>query len=103
MFNVAFANTISLTNCSQLKAPKTIVLVYAEWCPNCRHFLPEYKGYSNKAKYSGWKFYTVADNDFHDVCGAKITVVPTLFKNNMNSVSQGEMTESQFDRFITNK
>lgn len=100
LFNTVFANTIPLSSCSKLRAPKTIVLVYATWCPHCKNFLPEYRAYSNK--YPGWKFYTIANDDFHNVCGAAIKGVPVIFKNNMSSALEGEASESDLDNFINN-
>lgn len=98
--SITYANTMSLTNCSDLKDPKTIVVVHAEWCSHCKHFLPIYKALSDNSNYSSWKFYTVTDNDFHAICGTEISTVPTLFKNNMSSTLQGDVSAEELEAFL---
>lgn len=100
--NISNAKTIPLTKCSELKAPKTILVVYAEWCGHCQHFLPEYETISNKPEYADWKFYTKASNDFDAVCGMEIKGVPTIAKDNLKSVLFGEVSESALENFINN-
>jgi thiol-disulfide isomerase/thioredoxin len=97
---IAFSSTLPLTSCSQLRSSKAVVLVYAEWCPHCRSFLPSYNEFSNDPKYAGWKFYTKENNDFHAVCGVAIKGVPILFKNNMRSSVSGSVSDSEFSSFL---
>lgn len=99
--HMTYAATLPLEKCSQLKEPKTVLLIYAEWCPHCRHFMPEYKAVSNESNYSDWKFYTEADNDFHSVCGTEVKGVPTLLKGS-NGVLSGEISENELRTFLNN-
>lgn len=96
----AFAKTIPLSDCSQLAAPKTVLLTHAEWCGPCQRFLPKYKAVSDKAEFAGWTFYTELNNDFHDVCGREIQGVPSTFAKNMQALMLGDRSVAEFEKFL---
>lgn len=97
--NPSYATVHALTSCSQLEAPKTVLLVHAHWCPHCRHYLPIYTAASNSSEMEGYKFYEKSIGRGESVCGHAIRNIPVTFKHDMKSKVIGEMSESQLIRF----
>jgi len=101
---VSFSSLSPFTSedCAVLAMPKTVLLVYASWCPESRSFLPTYEQVSNQEKYKDWVFYQMTNDTFEKVCGVEIKSVPTTFKNNMKKALVGDRPPFMVEQFLDN-
>lgn len=100
--NTAAAKTQELLNCSQLQAPKTVLLVHASWCSHCQSYVPTYEAVSNLPEMKSYTFYTKQHDKSGPVCGKAIKAVPITFVHNMGTSVKGGMSQDALIKFISN-
>lgn len=98
--NTAQATTQELSDCAQLQAPKTVLLVHATWCYHCKNFLPVFETVSNLPEMKGYTFYTKKNDNFSPICGTSIDGVPVTFNHNMKKNLPGVASEKELIEFV---
>lgn len=96
----ASAELKTLQNCSQLKAPKSVLLVHASWCSHCRAYKPVYQSVANLSSMKDYTFYIKQNNNLEPVCGVSVGAVPVTFTQNMQARHIGKMSQHQLVNYV---